>query len=433
MIAERTILEVLAEQRDELASISTDKWCNRMEESQFELNSPLAQVVIGVRRSGKSTICHKVLKQAHIRYAYVNLDDDRLFAMTTADLNVMLSCVYQLYGQDISYLLLDEIQNVEGWHLFVNRLLRIGFHVYVTGSNAKLLSSELATHLTGRFNEIRLYPFSFSEYCAYMHINTSDITTKAVAERKAALNAYLMGGGFPELGYVHNKRAYVQGLMETIVTKDIRLRYNLRNVDALRLIANHLVNNSCQEINYDELTRLFGLGSAVTTKRYVGYLVQAFLVLQMHKFSFKSRIRLRESKGYVVDTGMIANRTDALLLENQGWRLENVVYIELLRRCAPLFYDVYYYKPSSRDKEVDFVVCNGNSPVALYQVAFSLSHPKTYYREVSALIKGAKSLHCETLTIVTLDEERTVVEGDYTIHIVSAVNWLLGKDAVLHS
>ena len=430
MIAERTILEVMAEQKEELGAIRIDRWCDRMEESQFELDSPLAQVVIGVRRSGKSTICHKVLKQARIRYAYVNLDDDRLYDMTTADLNVMLGCVYQLYGQDISYLLLDEIQNVEGWHLFVNRLLRTGFHVFVTGSNAKLLSSELATHLTGRFNEIRLYPFSFSEYCAYMRINNGGITTKATAERKAALSTYLMGGGFPELVHVRNKRAYVQGLLETIVTKDIKLRYKLRNADALRLIANHLVNNTCQEINYDELTRLFGLGSAVTTKRYVSYLVQAFLVLQIHKFSFKSRIRLRESKGYVIDTGMIANRTDVLMPENLGWRLENVVYIELLRRCAPLFHDVYYYKPSSRDKEVDFVVCNGNTPVALYQVAFSLSQPKTYRREVSALIKGAKDLHCESLTIITLDEGRTVVEDGYTIRIVSAVDWLLGKQDV---
>ena len=421
---------MLAEQKDDLAGMHPDRWCDRMEEAQFELNSPLAQVVIGVRRSGKSTICHKVLKQAHVRYAYVNLDDDRLFDITTADLNVLLGCVYQLYGQDIKYLLLDEIQNVEGWHLFVNRLLRIGFHVFVTGSNAKLLSSELATHLTGRFNEIHLYPFSFAEYCAYMHIDTSGITTKAVAERKAALNTYLMGGGFPELVHVRNKRAYVQGLLETIVTKDIKLRYKLRNADALRLIANHLVNNACQEINYDELTRLFGFGSAVTTKRYVGYLVQAFLILQIHKFSFKSRIRLRESKGYVIDTGMIANCTNALLQENQGWRLENVVYIELLRRCVPLFYDVYYYKQSSRDKEVDFVVCNGNNPIELYQVAFSLSQPKTYRREVSALKKGAVALHCETLIIITLDESRTVVEDGHTIQIVSAIDWLLGKSGV---
>ena len=159
---EKIILEVLAEQKEEIANMDVTKWCDRLEEDLFEFDSPLAQVVIGVRRSGKSTICHKVLLQNNIRYAYANLDDDRLFDLETSDLNTLLSCIYQLYGQDINYILLDEIQNVDGWHLFVNRLLRTGFHVFVTGSNAKLLSSELATHLTGRYNEIKLYPFSFA-------------------------------------------------------------------------------------------------------------------------------------------------------------------------------------------------------------------------------------------------------------------------------
>lgn len=160
---ERIILEVLAEQKEEIALLDAKDWTTRMEESQFELDSPQAQVVIGVRRSGKSTICHKILKQNHIQYAYVNLDDDRLLDFKASDLNTLLSCIYQLYGQDIRYFLLDEMQNVEGWHLFVNRLLRNKMRVLVTGSNARLLSSELATHLTGRYNEIRLYPFSFSE------------------------------------------------------------------------------------------------------------------------------------------------------------------------------------------------------------------------------------------------------------------------------
>ena len=204
---ERIILEVLAEQKDEANLLKARKWCNRLEEQQFEFDSPLAQVVIGVRRSGKSTICHKVLIQKHIRYAYVNLDDDRLFELKTSDLNTLLNCVYQLYGQEVKYILLDEIQNVEGWHLFVNRLLRNGIHVFVTGSNARLLSSELATHLTGRYNEIRLYPFSFAEYCAYLHIDTLGITTKSQAALKASFTDYLLNGGFPELMHIRNKRA----------------------------------------------------------------------------------------------------------------------------------------------------------------------------------------------------------------------------------
>jgi hypothetical protein len=186
MIDEKIILQVLAEQQEEIKSYKPQKWVTRREESLFEFETKLAQVVIGVRRSGKSTLCHKVLLEHGVRYGYVNLDDDRLADMKTEDLNTVLSCVYQLYGTDVPYLLLDEIQDVDGWYLFVNRLLRTNLHIFITGSNAKLLSGELATHLTGRYNEIRLFPFSFSEFCSFHNIDLTSITTKADAERKRA-------------------------------------------------------------------------------------------------------------------------------------------------------------------------------------------------------------------------------------------------------
>ncbi len=424
-MTENIILEVLAEQKDEVAGMKFSSWTRRMEEELFEFDSPLAQVVIGVRRSGKSTLCHKVLLQHQIRYAYANLDDDRFFDLKTPDLNTLLSCIYQLYGQDINYILLDEIQNVEGWHLFVNRLLRTGFHVFVTGSNAKLLSSELSSHLTGRYNEIRLFPFSFAEYCSYLKTDTRGLTTKAKAAVKAAWAEYLVNGGFPELMHIRNKRAYVQGLIDTIIHKDIRQRFHLRNVEALQLIANHLINNNCQEINYDELTRLFGIGSPVTTKKYVNYLMQAFLILQIHKFSFKSRERLRDSKAYVIDTGLIANRTDSLVGQNAGWRLENIVYIELLRRAAPLYHDIYYYKPSSRSKEVDFVVCEQGRTIELVQVAYDIDSPKTLSRETNALVQASNILRCDNLTLITLSETRETLLSGHIIHIRSALEWLL--------
>ena len=382
-------------------------------------------MVIGVRRSGKSTICHKVLLSHHVTYAFVNLEDDRLLDLQTSDLNTVLSCVYQLYGQNVKYILLDEIQNVEGWHLFVNRLLRTGFHVFVTGSNAKLLSSELATHLTGRYNEIRLFPFSFAEYCHYQQIETTGLTTKAKAAVKAAFTEYLINGGFPELMHIRNKRAYVQGLIETVITKDIKQRYRLRHVEALRLIASHLISNACQEINFYELTKLFGLGSAVTAKKYTDYLVQAFLIMQIHKFSFKSRERLRDSKGYIVDTGLIANRTDALLPEDYGWRLDNIVYIELLRRTAPLFHDVYYYKPTSRSKEVDFVVCEQGHVVELIQVAYDIESPKTFKRETEALIQASGKLKCTELALIALTDSRDETVNGVNIHFRNVIDWLL--------
>ena len=172
MIEERIVLQVLAEQRDEILGFNPSEWVSRREESLFEFDSYMAQVVIGVRRSGKSTLCHKVLLEHGIRYGYVNLDDDRLLGIKAEDLNTVLSCVYQLYGTDIPYLFLDEIQDVDGWHLFVNRLLRSKMRIFVTGSNAKLLSNELTTHLTGRHHKITLFPFSFEEYALVKEVDT---------------------------------------------------------------------------------------------------------------------------------------------------------------------------------------------------------------------------------------------------------------------
>ena len=424
---EKKLLQVLAEQREYVRSLDVSKWVNRREESLFELESDLAQVVVGVRRSGKSTLCHKALKGAGVDYAYVNMDDDRLFGAKTEDLNKLLSCVYQLYGTEVKWLFLDEIQNVDGWHLFLKRLLREGMHVFVTGSNAKLLSGELATHLTGRFNEIRLFPFSYAEYCAFHNVDLEGLTTKADAARKTALRGYLLDGGFPELQRLKNKRAYVQSLLESVVTKDIGRRYGVRNVDALRDIANHLVNNNCQEVNYTALADLFGLGSANTARKYVFYLKQAFLVSLLPKHSFKSSVRLRNEKSYVVDVGFLSNRENVLAGENLGWRLENAVGIELLRRESRNFGDVHYYKPTAQSKEVDFVVSESGRAIELLQVAYDVASPKTFAREASALMAASKALGCDNLTLVTLGESHDETVQGKNVRVRSAVDWLLGR------
>ena len=164
------IREIVAQQRDEVLRMNVRNWCDRVEEQFLELDSPLAQIVIGVRRSGKSTLCHKFLKQHNITYAYINFDDERMVNFHTEDFDRLLEALTIVYG-DFEYLFVDEPQNISYWHLFVNRLLRQQVHVFLTGSNAKLLSGELATHLTGRYNQIELYPLSFSEYVALLNIN----------------------------------------------------------------------------------------------------------------------------------------------------------------------------------------------------------------------------------------------------------------------
>ena len=427
MIDEKIILQVLAEQQEEIKGYKPQKWVARKEEALFEFETKMAQVVIGVRRSGKSTLCHKVLMERGIRYGYVNLDDDRLADMKTEDLNTVLSCVYQLYGTDIPYLVLDEIQDVDGWYLFVNRLLRTDLHIFVTGSNAKLLSGELATHLTGRYNEIHLFPFSFSEYCQYHHIDTQGITTKAEAERKRAFMDYIHDGGFPEMQGLRNKRAYVQSLIEAILRKDIQKRFKIRNIEALRKLAHHLINNACQEVNYDEMSELLGIADK-TAKKYIDYLGQAFLIQLLTRHSFKSKERVRNQKVYIVDAGLQGNRDNVLAQENLGWRLENVVYIELLRRSAQNFLDIYYHKPTPRAKEIDFVVCDQSKAVELIQVAYEIDSVKAYDRETSSLIKASAALSCNRLTLIAFTQTRDVEIEGKTIHIISVLEWLLNSN-----
>ena len=424
MMNEKIILQVLTEQQEEIRGYRPQKWVTRKEESLFEFDTNMAKVVIGVRRSGKTTICHKVLLERGIKYGYVNLDDDRLANMQVEDLNTMLSCIYQIYGTDIPYLVLDEIQNVDGWYLFVNRLLRTSLKLFVTGSNAKLLSGELATHLTGRYNEIHLYPFSFSEYCCYHKIDTESITTKADAERKRAFMDYIHDGGFPEMQGLRNKKAYVQSLIEAILRKDIQKRFKIRDIESLRKLAHHLINNACQEIKFDELSEILGIADK-TAKKYVDYLSQAFLVQLLTRHSFKSKERIRNQKAYIVDSGLQGNRDNALAPENMGWRLENVVYIELLRRCAHLYQDEYYYKPTPRAKEIDFVVCDQNKVVELIQVAYEIDSKKALERETSSLVKASDALSCNNLTLIAFSDTRDVEVNGKTIHIISALDWLL--------
>ncbi len=425
---EKIIAVVLSEQKEEIQKYKRSVMVPRKEEELFEWDSDMAQVVTGVRRSGKSTLCHLALQHHGVRYAYVNLDDDRLLDLKTEDLNTVLSCIYQIYGTDIEYLFLDEIQDVRGWHLFVNRLLRQGMHIFITGSNAKLLSGELATHLTGRYNEIKLYPFSFSEYCSAKYVDTKSITTKADAARKIALREYLQEGGFPEFTLMTNvrlRKTYVEGLIETIISKDIVRRFKLRNAESLRRIAHHLINNTCQVIDYVSLAGIAGLKSAATAQKYASYLAQAYLIHRVQKFSYKSRVRITEEKSYVVDPGFIANRENSLLGEDSGWHLENAVFIELMRRNSSLANDIYYYKPSTRQKEVDFVICTQSVVQELIQVAYSVNEDKTFKRETDALVLAGEKLGCKVLKLICSDQTRTITVKGVKIQIINIIDWLL--------
>ena len=419
----RHIETVLSDQKEELQHLMQQSFCRRAEEELIDLDSSMAQVVIGVRRSGKSTLCLNALKRSGVKFAYINFDDENLADIKAADLNPMLEVLYKIYG-DFRHLFIDEIQNVDEWYLFVNRLLRRGMHVIITGSNAKLLSGELATHLTGRYMPIELYPFSFVEYCELNKVETTVRTTKATAFLRAAFDNYLHDGGFPELSKTRNHTTYIATLVESILERDIRQRFKMRYATAFFSMATHLLNIVPALVVTSSLSKLFGIKSDHTTENYIGYLKQAYLLVELRKFSPKSRLRVHDAKCYPIDIALMNKRPNAFAGENMGWRLECVVYIELLRRYGKEQKDIYYYLDQSN--EVDFVVCQGNMPLEAYQVAFDIANPKTRQRELAGLNTAAKKLHCSELWLITdHDREEVTLPCGAVAHIVPAYEWLL--------
>ncbi|MCM1483719.1 MAG: ATP-binding protein [Muribaculaceae bacterium] len=416
------LLEILRDQREELALLRSQWFCERKEESMIKLESKKAQVVIGVRRSGKSTLCFNALTKAHVKFAYVNFDDERLIHLSADDLNEILKCLYQIYG-DFTHLFLDEAQNINGWHLFVNRLLRQGMKVIITGSNAKLLSSELSTYLTGRYNEIELLPFSFREFCEVEGVTTTELTTKTDALLRRAFDKYMDTGGFPEIiSGEENAEIYIDTLVSNILNRDIVQRFKVRYKDTFKSLAHHLMNNAPCEVIYTALQKTFNLKNDKTVENYVGYLYQAYLMRQLRKYSTKSSDRIRNAKCYPIDVSLMNARKNAFAKDNFGWRLETLVYLALCRKYG-IGYDIYYHKTDSY--EVDFVVCHRATVTELVQVSYDVSSEKTFNRECSALIKAGKSLNCDKLTLVTAFEERVLETQGQVINVCAAYKWLL--------
>ena len=394
MLEKRIIEEVLTEQHQELLALSSVKLCSRKEESLIDLESSMAQCVIGVRRSGKSTLCYNMLHSQKVKFAYVNFDDERLESIKSEDLNNVLEVLYKIYG-DFKCLFIDEIQNVKGWYLFVNRLLRIKMRVVVTGSNANLLSGELATHLTGRHDEIELFPFSFSDFCIAKDVDTETLTTKNEA-------------------------------VENILKRDIEQRHKIKYSRAFERLAQHLLNVAPMTVVSSDLAKLMDIKSSHTVDNYINYLTEAYLLVELQKYSVKSKNRIYDRKVYAVDVAMMDGREDAFVGDNLGWRLETLVYIELLRRNRPLERDIYYYK-NINGYEADFVVCKGNKVQEIYQVCYDLSSDKARKRELRGLLTAAKETKCDKLFLITDFHRDTIQQEGKTVKIMPAYEWMLGE------
>ncbi|MCD8203441.1 MAG: ATP-binding protein [Prevotella sp.] len=418
----RILERALLDQRSDLETLKKERFCHRVEEKLINMKSNLAQVVIGVRRSGKSTLCLNALERAKVKYAYVNFDDDRIDGLQLSDLDNVLEVLYKIYG-NFTHLFIDEIQNIEGWHLFANRMLRKRIHLVLTGSNSRLLGGELASHLTGRHHTIELLPFSFVDFCNYRKIQTGPLTTKNRGLLAAAFDEYVKQGGFPELMIEETPKSYIDSLLHDIVVQDIQKRYKVRYIDTLLGLVNHLLNESPSLIVKEKLMSLFSFNSTHTLGNYLTYLTQAYLISTISKYSPKSRVRAVGQKCYAIDVAMMNNRANAFANENVGWRMETIVYLELRRRAVSVSQDVYYY--ADRTAEADFIVCDGNIARAVYQVTYTMENEKTRKREIRGAVAAAKAAKCSDIYIITDHESGTVTSAEgYEIKIMAIWEWL---------
>lgn len=378
----------------------------------------LVKVITGPRRAGKSVFAMQILKG--VDFAYLNFDDERLAGVV--DYDELLKSIRQVYG-NTTCLFFDEIQNLPKWELFVNRLHRKGYNVVITGSNAHLLSAELTTHLTGRHLQFNILPFSFAEFLRAREFSVDE--TIRVKENQGLilkhLNDYVEGGGYPEVVVKGvDPKSYMITLFESILFKDVTKRYGIRYAKQLHDLGRYLMTNHSNEFSYSRLKKALEFRSVHTVEKYVGYLSEAFLLFTLERFSFKLREQMKAPrKTYAYDTGM-ANAVKFMITRDAGKVMENVVAVELLRRGL----EFYYYKTST-GKEVDFVVKEGLGVKQLIQACYSLDDHQTRKREVTALEKAAHDLRCDTLLLLTWDQEREERAGDKKIAVRPLWKWLL--------
>ena len=408
----KTIILNQRKERDELMS---RPYLTRRNNQDIELllNSHLIKLITGPRRVGKSTQALLMLRDK--KFAYLNFDNQQLLEAWDANLVMrMLDDVYPNY----EYLLLDEVQNLKAWDLWVSELFRQGKNLIITGSNAKMLSSEMATALTGKYIQVEMLPFSLEEFFDWNKLALHELKEEQNTEASVLLDDYLRNGGYPEavasrqLAY-----SYLDTLFDSVVWKDVAKRHNVRNITDLNDLAMYLVSNFCNLVSANELAEELGFSSVNTTKKYMDYLHEPYLFYYLPRYNNKMKLMKKAPrKVYVVDNGFVGAKAFSLS-DNLGRLLENQVFIELLRRGYDTDMSMFYYR-SRNNKEVDFVLRKGTHIERLVQVCYDISSPKTMKREVESLAECAGELNCNNLVIITNRDERTVEKDGYKIDVV---------------
>ena len=405
-----TILNQRAE-RDELLSRPYQQRHTKYDADEL-LKSPLIKLITGPRRVGKSVFALLMLQGKN--FAYLNFDDNQLLKKWDEDL--AMSALDDVYP-DYDFMLLDEIQNLPDWDLWVSKLYRRGKNLIITGSNAKMLSSEMATVLTGRYLQIEMLPFSLEETMSWKNI--SHDREEQAAQAIMLADDYMRNGGYPETIPARSiTKSYLSTLFDSILLKDVAQRHKVRNTNDLYNLATYLLSNFCNPISANELASELGMSSVATTKKFCDYLNEPYLFFYLPRFNNKLKLMNKAPKKvYVVDNGFVQS-TAFNLSENLGRLLENQVFVELLRRGYIPGQTPFYYR-TRNDKEIDFVTRKGAKVEQLIQVCYEMTSEKTRKRELDALVEAAEELHCDNLLVITNNQQEETEWKNRKIKIVN--------------
>ena len=406
-----TILNQRAE-RDELLSRPYQKRHTKYDADEL-LQNPLIKLITGPRRVGKSVFALLMLQGKN--FAYLNFDDNQLLEKWDEDL--AMSALDNVYP-DYDFMLLDEIQNLPDWDLWVSKLYRRGKNLIITGSNAKMLSSEMATVLTGRYLQIEMLPFSLDETMRWKNISSN--REEQTAQAIVLADDYMRNGGYPETIPARSiTKSYLSTLFDSILLKDVAQRHKVRNTTDLYNLATYLLSNFCNPISANELAGELGMSSVATTKKFCDYLNEPYLFFYLPRFNNKLKLMNKAPKKvYLVDNGFVQS-TAVNLSENLGRLLENQVFVELLRRGYIPGQTLFYYR-TRNDKEIDFVTRKGAKVEQLIQVCYDMSSEKTRKRELDALAEAAEELHCDNLLVITNSQEEKI-EWKRTVILVTSI------------
>lgn len=385
------------------------------------LNTSQVVVITGVRRCGKSSLLFLIkeaLRLSDSEFCYCNFDDERIVAYPGL-LNDVYVLHLELYLNEPVFLF-DEIQEVPGWEKFVNRMYEQGRKVFITGSNATMLSSEISTSLTGRNKVLELFPFSFSEYLR-MEAKSYNLERLSVKQRSLLqndLNTYLNIGGFP-LVVKEKDTEIAHSLFQDILYRDIVVRYKLSNVEEIKQMALYLASNIGKLFSYATLQSVSGLKSLSSVKNYLYYFEAGYLFYYLKKYDYSvSKQILNSRKVFAVDNA-IPNRLGFRFSENKGRLLENLVFIELKRRACELYY-------FSEKYECDFLVRENLVITEAIQVTYSLNADNVT-REMGGLREAMQSFNIPKGTLIVFDDNKYPVELPKGVSVIRAYEWLLKR------